>query len=53
MQGKVEKNYKHNIVSSERPILFLATQKEMIQTVFHILLCYTVDRAPFICLLVL
>lgn len=34
MQGKVEKNYKHSAGSSEHPVIFSATQKETIQTLF-------------------
>lgn len=34
MQGKVEKNHKHSIRSSEHPIMFSATPKQMIQTLF-------------------
>lgn len=49
MQGKVEKSDRQNTGSSEHPILFSAIPKEMKQTVFHILLCCTVDRAPLIC----
>lgn len=53
MQGKVETSDKHSRGGSEHPVLLPATQKEMTHTVFHILLCYAVDRAPLICLLVL